>query len=65
MQKLPNILAAHFCADCVADIPYDIRASAFDSWSQILAFPHCFPNADFAKVRAMHEATKTLDWFAP
>lgn len=47
MTKLPPVLAAEFCADCVEDIPLDVRLSTADAIRRMSMNADKFPNADW------------------
>ena len=61
--KLPAILAEHFLADYVQDIPVDIRKNNLEALDRIFASPEKFPNANWDALHAQHEAILLLtDW---
>lgn len=58
--KLPAVLATHFCADYVEDIPRDIRVSNLAAWERIFAEPEKYPKADWKSLEQLYSAALAL-----
>ena len=60
MTKLPSILAAEYCVDCVEDISRDVRLSAWDAIRRMNAAPEKFPRADWLAIDRKEVAIQTV-----
>jgi len=58
--RLPAVLAEHFCADYVSDIPRDIRVSSLKSWERVFAAPENYPKADWKSLEKLYSSALSL-----